>query len=122
MKDDLRYTPTDCFETFPFPPNWQSNRHLERIGGDYLQYRADLMVRNGRGLTETYNRFHNRSETDPAILELRELHTKMDRAVLDAYGWTDLQPRLDFTLDYEDTEDDQGPSNDSKKPWPPLGR
>ena len=21
MKDDLRYTPTDCFETFPFPPS-----------------------------------------------------------------------------------------------------
>ena len=22
MKDDLRYTPSDCFETFPFPDGW----------------------------------------------------------------------------------------------------
>lgn len=22
MKDDLRYTPSDCFETFPFPEGW----------------------------------------------------------------------------------------------------
>ena len=24
MKDDLRYTPSDCFETFPFPLNWDT--------------------------------------------------------------------------------------------------
>ena len=24
MKDDLRYTPSDCFETFPFPENWET--------------------------------------------------------------------------------------------------
>jgi hypothetical protein len=41
----------------------------------------------------------------------------MDRAVLDAYGWTDLHPRLDFILDYEDREDGERDSTDSKKPW-----
>ena len=25
MKDDLRYTPSDCFETFPFPESWETN-------------------------------------------------------------------------------------------------
>ena len=25
MKDDLRYTPSDCFETFPFPSNWETH-------------------------------------------------------------------------------------------------
>jgi hypothetical protein len=24
MKDDLRYNPSDCFETFPFPENWEN--------------------------------------------------------------------------------------------------
>ena len=24
MKDDLRYTPSDCFETFPFPEDWET--------------------------------------------------------------------------------------------------
>ena len=29
MKDDLRYTPSDCFETFPFPPDFESDPALE---------------------------------------------------------------------------------------------
>ena len=32
MKDDLRYTPSDCFETFPFPENWESRPALESGG------------------------------------------------------------------------------------------
>ena len=31
----------------------------------------------------------------------------MDRAVLDAYGWTDLQPTCEFLLDYEDEDDEE---------------
>ena len=48
------------------------------------------MVRNGEGMTKTYNRFHDPYENDPDIAELRALHTAMDRAVLDAYGWDDI--------------------------------
>ena len=29
MKDDLRYAPSDCFETFPFPPNYEVDPVLE---------------------------------------------------------------------------------------------
>ena len=25
MKDRLRYTPSDCFETFPFPEDFETN-------------------------------------------------------------------------------------------------
>ena len=42
----------------------------------------------------------------------------MDRAVLDAYGWTDIQPRCEFILDYEDDEDETpGKPSKKKKPW-----
>src|SRR5436190_1496579 len=42
----------------------------------------------------------------------------MDRAVLDAYGWTDLRPTCEFLLDYEDEEDDEeGSGRRRKKPW-----
>jgi hypothetical protein len=76
------------------------------------------MTRAQSGLTDTYNRFHNKSETDLEIVKLRELHAKMDRAVLDAYGWRDLQPRIDFILDYEDQDDDDNSTGrDRKKPW-----
>jgi hypothetical protein len=122
MKDDLRYTPTDCFETFPFPPAWQSNPALETAGQAYYDYRAALMLRNDEGLTKSYNRFHDPDETSPDILQLRTLHAAMDRAVLEAYGWHDLVARAtcEFQLAYEEpeNEDDEAPSKrKKKKPW-----
>ncbi|MDB9504712.1 hypothetical protein PN441_16660 [Spirulina major CS-329] len=107
MKDDLRYTPSDCFETFPFPEDYETNSELENIGKTYYEYRADLMIRNNQGLTDTYNRFHDPDERDPEILKLRDLHDQMDRAVLNAYGWPDLDPVSGFALDYLDTDPDQ---------------
>ena len=118
MKDDLRYTPADCFETFPFPSAWESNPALSQAGRAYHEFRAALMVRNDAGLTKTYNRFHDPDERDPDILKLRELHAVMDRAVLDAYSWTDIQPTCEFILDYEDEEDDTpGKASKRRKPW-----
>ena len=151
MKDDLRYTPSDCFETFPFPDctpkanpppgigpadgtgdiglitsgdwsaratgqpdGWASNPNLEAVGQAYYEYRAALMVRNGEGLTKTYNRFHDPYEDDPEIGRLRELHDAMDRAVLDAYGWSDLPTECEFLLDYEIDEATWGRK---KKPY-----
>ena len=122
IKDDMRYTPSDCFETFPFPEHFETHASLEAVGLSYYQFRADLMIKNNEGLTKTYNRFHDPYETSPDILELRELHDAMDRAVLDAYGWTDMKPTCEFLLDYEDENDeDEGETGSTgrtrKKPW-----
>lgn len=121
LEDRLRYTPSDCFETFPFPPNWTTDPTLEAAGQTYYDFRAALMVRNNQGLTATYNRFHDPDETDPDILELRRLHASMDRAVLDAYGWTDISTDCVFRLDYEEPEDEEaeetGKKRRKKKPW-----
>jgi hypothetical protein len=114
MKDDLRYTPSDCFETFPFPENWQTHPALELPGRAYHEFRATLMVRNDEGLTKTYNRFHDPDESDPEILHLRELHAAMDRAVLDAYGWSDIPTECKFSLDYQIDEEEWG---EKKKPY-----
>ncbi len=114
MKDDLRYTPSDCFETFPFPEGWSTRASLEEVGKTYYEFRAALMVRNDEGLTKTYNRFHDPDERAPEILKLRELHEAMDRAVLGAYGWSDIPTACEFLLDYEI---DEGEWGNRKKPW-----
>ena len=91
------------------------------------------MVRNGEGLTKTYNRFHDPNEQHPELLRLRALHAEMDRAVLAAYGWTDLDTTCDFYLDYEIDEATWSDSprrvsagGDKKKPyryrWPDAVR
>jgi len=113
MKDDLRYTPSDCFETFPFPDNWQTHPSLEAAGKSYYEFRAALMVKNNEGLTKTYNRFHDSLEKSADIQKLRDLHEAMDRAVLDAYGWSDIETRCEFELEYEVDDEDSG----RKKPW-----
>ena len=114
LKDDLRYTPSDCFETFPFSVNWETHADLELKGKKYYEFRAALMIRKNEGLTKTYNRFHDPDESDLEIAKLHELHTEMDRAVLKAYGWSDIPTECDFLLDYEIDEEEWGKK---KKPW-----
>ena len=118
LQDHLRYNPTDCFATFPFPasllakePEEDSTlmplrKALDDTGERYYQFRADLMVANNEGLTTTYNRFHDPEEADSEIMELRRLHGEMDQAVLDAYGWHDVPTDCGFGLDYLDVNDD----------------
>ena len=114
MKDDLRYTPSDCFETFPFPEAWETSANLEAVGEYYHDFRADLMGRHGEGLTRIYNHFHDPHENAPEIVTLRSLHAAMDRAVLDAYGWHDIPTDCEFLLDYEIDEEEWGAR---KKPY-----
>jgi len=124
MKDDLRYTPSDVFETFPFPDNWTTHPALEAAGQSYYEFRADHMVRNNEGLTKTYNRFHDPDDRDPNIVRLRELHSGMDRAVLAAYGWGDLSATCEFLLDRE--VENRASSSRRRKPdryrWPEQTR
>ena len=123
LKDDLQYTPSKCFETFPFPDGWEGCRTLESAGSDYYEFRRAGMVNNDEGITKTYNRFHDVYDTDSRFEELRQLHGAMDRAVLDSYGWTDIPTDCDFLLDYEIDEAGWGRK---KKPyryrWPDAVR
>jgi hypothetical protein len=49
------------------------------------------------------------------IIELRRLHDAMDRAVLDVYNWTNLQPLCDFFPEFEEEDNDDEESSKKKK-------
>ncbi len=121
LKNDLRYAPTDSFETFPFPQNplKETEEELEKIGEQYHEFRRQLMLNLQLGLTKTYNLFHTKQFTvanphltkarlqipiEQAIKEietLRQLQKQMDEGVLKAYGWTDINLAHDFyEVDY----------------------
>ena len=93
MKDDLRYTPSDCFQTYPFPTAYADDHALDTTGTAYHDSRAAVMRAHGEGLTKLYNRFHDPAHRSPDIARLRELHHAMDQVVLRAYGWDDLANR-----------------------------
>jgi hypothetical protein len=102
FKDDLRYTISDVFETFPFPKDPSFNVRLDEIGKQYFDHRASTMLQSKEGLTETYNRFNNPHDTQADVERLRELHFALDRVVLEAYGWVDLITRPVFESEWDD--------------------
>lgn len=123
MKDDLVYTPTTCFETFPFPEHWDENSEAEDIGREYYEFRSEIMRELNEGLTKIYNRFHDPLENDNRILKLRDLHSSVDASILALYGWDDINIRTEFILDYEIDEKNW---SGKKKPylfrWPDAVR
>jgi hypothetical protein len=109
LRTDMMYSPSDCFETFPFPfPDITRLGHLEETGTAYDAHRRSICLARKLGLTKVYNLFHDpATERDDAfcqkasppfndIRHLRSLHVETDRAVLAAYGWTNLDPRHAF--------------------------
>ncbi len=88
MRNDLRYTPSDVFETFP-QPGFSSM--VEAAGAALDSHRSDWMINADRGLTATYNQVHESSDRTPEIVRLRELQIELDLAMADAYGWSDLK-------------------------------
>jgi hypothetical protein len=111
LRTDVRYTPTDCFDTFSFPPleyermaigEWRIETMPEAfqwaaiVGKEYHEHRRQIMLNRWIGLTSTYNLFHNPNCNDPDIVKLRELHAEMDKAILACYGWDDIDPQHDF--------------------------
>ena len=77
------------------------------LGSRYGAHWAAVMKRtigtkNPEGLTATYNRFLDPNERAADIATLLALYTEMDRAVLDAYGWTDLRPAYDCRVQLDE--------------------
>lgn len=95
MRNDLRYSASDCFETFPFPkPDPRTVLPaLEDIGQRLYDFRAKYMVDENVGLTITYNRLKDPACTEARILALRELHEELDQKVLEAYAEGDPEGR-----------------------------
>ena len=96
MKGDVRYTPSDVFETFPLP---EENDLLDAIGRELDESRGEIMVRRDLGLTALYNLVNDPrvlSESDPDVAKMRDIHQRLDEAVMAAYGWGDVPLRHGF--------------------------
>lgn len=89
MKNDIRYTPSDSFDTYPFLH--LGDLQLELIGEKYYNFRREIMISRNIGMTAVYNLFHNSFENAEDIEQLRQLHTELDTTVAKSYGWEDLK-------------------------------
>ncbi|WP_060886961.1 Eco57I restriction-modification methylase domain-containing protein, partial [Streptomyces caniscabiei] len=102
MKGDLRYTPTDVFETLVRPPLTDK---LRELGNHLDSYRQNLMCARSMGLTATYNLVHDPECEDADIVELRHIHEEIDKATVEAYGWHDLLNASEETPSAEPTQE-----------------
>lgn len=89
LGNELRYSPTDCFNTFPLPA-------LKRVSLAFFELRNELCQNQNCGLTALYGQYHDPAKKDPQLEKLRELHVTNDTAVLNAYGWDDLKSSHEF--------------------------
>jgi len=86
--DTMNYSTSQALDTFAMPCGEADARTL--AGTKYIDARNSVRKDRSIGLTKTYNLFHNPECKYDDIVRLRELHVKMDNAVRDAYGWSDL--------------------------------
>lgn len=106
--NDPVYVKTRCFETFPFPDlaerpelrnrlaelGEQLDAHRKRQQAAHPEltmtgmYNVLEKLRRGEALTEKERAIHDAG----LVSVLKQLHDEIDGAVLDAYGWSDLQP------------------------------
>ncbi len=92
----FRYTPTTCFETFPFPRPTDEQRQsiadaaktLVKHRDNWLNPSGTLMEesRDARTLTNLYNTYPRWLAND---------HARLDAAVNHAYGWTEAPDNLE---------------------------
>jgi hypothetical protein len=93
LETRLRYTPSDGFETFPQP---ELTARMDRVGEELHSVRRSVMLGRSLGRTKLYNLHHDPAVTDEEIRRLREIHTEIDYATSEAYGWGDLDLRHGF--------------------------
>ncbi|MBB6099406.1 hypothetical protein HNR42_002847 [Deinobacterium chartae] len=101
MKTDLRYTPSDVFETFPHPsaPTEQALAELDDVGHYLENIRTDTMRILQIGSTVLYNLVHSQDNRDEQIDRVRQIHKALDEACLKLYGWDDITLEYGFHSD-----------------------
>ena len=82
-----RYTPTTCFETFPFPhPTEEQREAIGAIAAELDRLREGWLNPDGVSAAEPRRRtLTNLYNQRPTWLD--NVHARLDAAVADAYGW-----------------------------------
>lgn len=100
----MRYTPSKVFETFPFPSGRSSK--IADAAAEFERLRDRYMREFDLALTAFYNRFHDSGSVDPRLSEIRQAFCKLDKEVVEAYGWESIE------LNHGFREVDRLPEND----------
>lgn len=84
LKSDIRYTNTNCFETFPFLWGEKSKKveSIRAVAEELEKHRVSESIKRKTSITQLYNQFINEPTS-----ELYKLHEQLNKACCDLYGW-----------------------------------
>ena len=87
VESGFRYTPTSCFETFPFPqPTNEQQEAIAEAAKNLNELREGWLNPEGAAESELKKRtLTNLYNTRPTWLQ--QAHQKLDKAVFQAYNW-----------------------------------
>ena len=96
----INFSPSDSYETFPFPLSQspKTDQEKELAAGGHLLHiiRQSIMLDRHYGLTQLYNDFHDPHYDADGILHMRDVQKSLDYAMLAAYGWHGINLEHDF--------------------------
>jgi hypothetical protein len=101
LGDQLRYTPTSCFENFPFPA---LSEELEIIGKEFSEFRNTVQTSLNLGPTALLNAVHDPNNHSTSVVEYRKKMRTLDEAVMEAYGVRTIALEYEFIGDFIDED------------------
>ena len=98
VESGFRYTPTTCFETFPFPRPTEEHREAIGTAAAVLNERREnwlnpTSVSMAELRRRTLTNLYNKRET-----WLSDAHARLDAAVAGAYGWPADLPDVEILV------------------------
>lgn len=96
LKGDFRYTTNTVWDTFPFPQNPTINdvKKVAKIGKELRDKRNEIMIKHNFTLRNVY-----RILEEPGLNPLKDIHKKLDDAVLTAYSFVKRKDLLTQLLE-----------------------
>ena len=94
LESRLNYSPSDAFDTLPRPTC--DTTQLAALGERFFYERRTSCAAASIGFTNFYNAFHDSDRQQAALSSLRTLLTAIDRELLAAYDWADLNLEHNF--------------------------
>lgn len=86
LEQRLTYNFSKTFSTFP----WPKSHSIHEIGERFYSIRSKYCEKHACCITDMYNAFHDETRIDSDLAEVRDNFIDLDREVLRAYGWDDI--------------------------------
>ena len=96
LENTFTYVTGICFDTFPFPKGWDSDKDLESLGEKFYENRSHYLKSNNMGLTKFYNLINDSKCRNEGMVIMRKQIDQIDKKILQMYGFENFDTEVGF--------------------------